>query len=270
MRWFSTNDVIFKLQQLGFSSYEAKAYYALVQKHPANGYEVSKIAKIPPAKIYETLTRLKNKGAIIDSNTEPVKYYPLPPDTLLPRLKKDFLNVIADLGNMLQQVKPFPDVDLTWNLADYKTVVERIIAVINNTRELLMLSIWPEEAFIIKEHVAEAEKRGVKVIAGVFGDCELNCNHYVNLELCGTSSEKRLGRQLTVVVGDAREVVISEIGHNKEATGIWTTTPGIVLVSKEYVKHDIWGRFLVDALGERNFKQMCRDNEILSFLINNR
>jgi len=62
-----------------------------VLKHPAHGYEISKIARIPPAKIYETLSRLKNKGAIIDSNTDPTKYYPVPPETLLGRLKQDVL-----------------------------------------------------------------------------------------------------------------------------------------------------------------------------------
>lgn len=56
----ATNDIIFKLTQLGFSFYEAKAYFALLQKHLAIGYEVSKIAEIPTAKIYETLTNLKN------------------------------------------------------------------------------------------------------------------------------------------------------------------------------------------------------------------
>ncbi|WP_312432360.1 helix-turn-helix domain-containing protein [Lacrimispora sp.] len=48
------DDTIFKLTQFGFSTYEAKAYLALLQKNPAIGYEVSKIAKIPTAKIYET------------------------------------------------------------------------------------------------------------------------------------------------------------------------------------------------------------------------
>jgi HTH-type transcriptional regulator, sugar sensing transcriptional regulator len=59
------NDLLLKLEKLGLSSYEAKALVALMQRHPANGYEVSKLAKIPPSKIYETLQRLKNKGVII-------------------------------------------------------------------------------------------------------------------------------------------------------------------------------------------------------------
>ncbi len=33
------NDIMLKLEQLGFSSYEAKAYYALIRKYPSIGYE---------------------------------------------------------------------------------------------------------------------------------------------------------------------------------------------------------------------------------------
>lgn len=259
-----------KLEQLGFSSYEAKAYFALIQKHPANGYEISKIAKIPPAKVYETLNRLKNKGAVIDSNTVPVKYYPVPPETLLSRIKKDFITTLEDLEVQLQQVQPFPDIDLTWNLTGYKMVLDKIVNVIDNAATSLLLSVWPNEAVLIKEHITKAEERGVKVVTGLFGDYDLGCKNFINLEACGASSEKRLGKRLTVVVSDSKEVVISEIGEADETVGVWTTTPGIVLVAKEYIKHDIWGRILVDAVGEARFKQMCDTNELLSYLIKNR
>ena len=38
---------IFKLKQLGFSEYEAKAYTALVNEHPLTAYEISKNTGIP-------------------------------------------------------------------------------------------------------------------------------------------------------------------------------------------------------------------------------
>lgn len=52
------NDIILKLTQFGFSTYEAKAYLALLQKNPAIGYEVSKIAKIPTCQRNEILSYL--------------------------------------------------------------------------------------------------------------------------------------------------------------------------------------------------------------------
>ena len=73
-----------------------------------------------------------------------------------------------------------------------------------------------------------------------------------------------------VAVGDDRKVMIGEIDERGEAVGVWTTTPCIVLVAKEYIKHDIWGRLLIDVLGEDKFGRMCTDSENLSYLIDNR
>lgn len=264
------NDIIFKLTQVGFSSYEAKAYFALLQKHPAIGYEVSKIAKIPTAKIYETLTSLKNKGMIISSASEPVYYYPKDPKALIKSIKDEFMTTVDDLEGQLTQVQPIPNIDITWNLSGYQTVIDKMIDVMKNASELLLLSLWPEEADLLEEHVITAKNRGIRVIGGVFGDCDLVDCGMINLKSCGLTSKKRLGKRLTVVAGDTTEVVISEIDGNKETTGIWTNAPSVVLTAKEYMKHDIWGKVLVDALGYEKFRSLCESNELLAYLIQNR
>lgn len=267
----STEEIIINLVRLGFSSYEAKVYLALVKKNPAIGYEISKIARVPAAKIYETLTKLKNKGAIIANNTDPVTYRPVPPDVLLKRLKNDFVNTIDDLEDKLQQIQPLPEIDFTWNISGYKTVLNKITNLISNSDKSLLLSIWPKEAELVKDYVVKSQNRGVKIIAGIFGDYDLGCKNTINLENCGASSQKRLGKRLMVVVGDSKEVVISEIDDKLiEVVGVWTTTPSIVLLAKEYIKHDIWGRVLIDFIGEEKFEKICEDNEMLSYIIKNR
>lgn len=204
------------------------------------------------------------------SSSEPVYYSPIPPETLLARLRQDYVSKIEALEGQLKQVQPIPEVDITWNLTGYKTVIDKIVSIIENTKNSLLLSVWIDEAALIKEHVVKAEKRGVKVIAGVFGDFDLGCKYIINLEQCGTSSQNRLGKHLTVVVGDTKEVIISEIGNAEETVGVYTTTPGIVLVAKEYIKHDMWGRALIDAIGKEKFEQLCNDSELLSYIIKNR
>lgn len=263
------DDLIHKLTQFGFSIYEAKAYLALLQKNPAIGYEVSKIAKIPTAKIYETLTNLKNKGIILSSTSEPVLYYPIDPDVLLNRIHMEFEEKVEKLNGLLTKVTPIPDIDLTWNLSGYQATIEKVADVIQNATKDLLVSLWPQEAKALKEQLVFAEQRGIRVIAGIFGTYNPGCTHTVNLDSCGDSSQKRLSKRLNVVVGDSKEVVISEIG-DKDAMGIWTTTPCIILTAKEYIKHDIWGKALIDKLEKECFDEMCQDNEILSYLIRNR
>lgn len=264
------NDIILKLEQLGFSSYEAKAYYALIRKYPANGYEISKIGKIPSAKIYETLNRLKIKGAIIENAASPGKYYPVPSETLLAKLKQEFTSMIQELESQLKQTEPLPDIDVALNFSGYETFVEKATHVINNTDSSLLVSIWPSEEVLLNDAIVKAKKRGVIVVAGVFGNSAMESSYYINLESCGISSQARLGKRLNVVIGDSKEVVICEAGASGEADGVWTTTPSIILVAKEYIKHDIWGNVLIGELGEHRFVELCTENPLLSYLVKNR
>lgn len=264
------DDAIQKLTQLGFSTYEAKAYLALLKKNPAIGYEVSKNAKIPTSKIYETLTSLKNKGIVLSSASEPILYSPIDPDVLLERIQKEFDGKVECLNGLLKKVTAIPDIDITWNLSGRQIVMEKIMAVIQCAEKELLVSLWPEEAKFVREQLISAENRGVRVITGIFGAYNPGCTCTVNLETCGDSSKKRLGKRLNVVAGDSKEVVISEMGTEEDTFGIWTTTPCVVLTAKEYIKHDIWGKALIDELGEEHFAEMCANNKTLSYFIQTR
>lgn len=264
------NDALTKLTQFGFSAYEAKAYLALLKKSPAIGYEVSKNAGIPTAKIYETLLSLKNKGIVFSSTSEPVFYYPIDPDTLLQRIHAEFDEKMESLSGLLTSVSPMPDIDITWNLTGYRAVMEKAMGLIDHAAKELLVSLWPKEAEAVKEQLVSAEHRGVKVIAGIFGAYNPGCAYTVNLESCGESSKKRLGKRLNVLVCDSKEAVISEMDREEDTLGIWAATPCIILTAKEYVKHDIWGKALIDEVGKERFDAMCQRSAILSYLIQNR
>lgn len=264
------NELYLKLEKLGLSPYEAKAYLALMQKSPASGYEISKIAKIPTSKIYETLHKLKNKGFIFANDyLEPVRYYPASPEKVLASLREEYIATIDQLGMELQRVKPLPDIDLAWNLSGCEAMRVKGADMIDHAAATLYLSLWPEEAQHFRETVNRAGSRGVKILCGVFGEGEFFDFAAVNLTQCGKSSQKRLGSQLTVIVADSREVLIGE-NDGRETLGVWTLNPGIVLMAKEYIRHDIWGRILIERLGEDQFQQLCRDNELLEYLISTR
>jgi sugar-specific transcriptional regulator TrmB len=262
------NELLLKLEKLGLSSYEAKAYLALMQKSPANGYEVSKLSKIPAAKIYETLNKLKNKGFILANDyIEPVRYYPVPPADVLATLQAEYMSTIDALKMELDHVQPLPNIDLAWNLSGYDAVIEKSIEIIENAGETLFLSVWPEEAERFQSLVGAAIQRNIKAVGGVFGPGNYFGENTINLTSCGQSSQKRLGKKLMVLIADSREVLISELGAD-ETAGVWTFNPAIVLVAKEYIRHDIWGRMLIGEIGEERFQQMCRDNALLNYLIN--
>ena len=48
------------LQKLGFGEYEARAYVALLQNRPLNGYELAKASGLPRANVYSVLQKLED------------------------------------------------------------------------------------------------------------------------------------------------------------------------------------------------------------------
>ena len=82
------NDLIESLKELGFNSYEAKVYMALLKKYPATGYEVAKNADIPQSRAYDTLKALEHKKIVSGTNEKPQTFIPIKPKELTKRYNR--------------------------------------------------------------------------------------------------------------------------------------------------------------------------------------
>ena len=90
-------DLIEKLKEIGFNTYEAKVYVALLKKYPATGYEASKLANIPQSRTYDTLKALEEKNIVVATNTKPITYTPIKPKQLTSRAQKKIESAIKYL-----------------------------------------------------------------------------------------------------------------------------------------------------------------------------
>src|SRR4030042_2005998 len=84
-----------RLGALGFSGYEARAYVALLEGHPATGYELAKRSGIPPSKIYPILKKLIDRSMISPVSVNPVKYLPQNSRLFLKNLRRDFQSTLS-------------------------------------------------------------------------------------------------------------------------------------------------------------------------------
>ena len=99
------DNVVEKLKSLGFNSYEAKTYIALLKKYPSTGYEVSQLADIPQSRAYDALKSLANEKIVIASDDKPQKYSPIAPKELTQRFKRKINSTIEYLEKKLPDVK---------------------------------------------------------------------------------------------------------------------------------------------------------------------
>jgi sugar-specific transcriptional regulator TrmB len=92
----SMDDAVTLMQQLGFSEYEARAYLALLQRNPLNGYELAKVSGLPRANIYAVLQKLEERGAVVRLEMpNGARYAPVSPNQLTQRIGNRFQEALG-------------------------------------------------------------------------------------------------------------------------------------------------------------------------------
>ena len=136
-------DLVEKLKEIGFNTYEAKVYIALLKKYPATGYEVSKLANIPQSRTYDTLKVLEEKKVVVSANTKPVTYTPIRPKQLTSSYMKKINSTINYLDKHLPEVKDnYNEPIITVN--GKQNIQDKVIEVIQNAKRDIYMEIWSQ------------------------------------------------------------------------------------------------------------------------------
>src|SRR6201987_6397819 len=77
------------LTELGFSQYEARTYTGLIGREPMTGYAIAKETLVPQPKVYETLGRLVERGAVLQGSGSPAQFVAVAPARRLSRLGRE-------------------------------------------------------------------------------------------------------------------------------------------------------------------------------------
>lgn len=218
---------------------------------------------MPPSKIYETLQKLKNRGAVIDSQTQPTLYLPVEPAIFFRRIQAETEKTIESLVDDLSDLSPAQSFQVTWNLASATRINEKLIEIISAATHSVYASVWPEQIDSLNSVLTDAMSRGVHVVVATFGDCQPAANESYNLESCAVNVQARTKAKLCTVVTDDKEVVIGELTDDSETSkGVWTQTRSVVLVAKEYIRHDIMVGILTEKIGIENYRQMIEQHSL--------
>ena len=134
------------LQQLGFSEYEARAYLALLQRNPLNGYELAKVSGLPRECVW-VLQKLENRGAVVRLDMlSAARYAPVAPTELTERIAGRFQDVLRATQQVLEELATPADVKYVWNIQRYGVLIDHAYARIDATKERLLVAIGRQEA----------------------------------------------------------------------------------------------------------------------------
>jgi sugar-specific transcriptional regulator TrmB len=235
------DELVGRLQPLGFSQYEARAYCALLQRSPANGHEVAKTAGMPTSKVYETLERLLQKGAVLVQRSDPTLWAPVPYRDLTATLRQRMESNLTAVEQGLAQLGHEQDTKLTWSLSGHGHVVDSMRRAIDRTRERLAATIPSSELDELTPALRAAAERGVAIDLVAADGAALDLPEgqrvrVVRVVRVGRHPDRGHGdERLAVVVGDGEETVLADLGLARPE-GMWTHHPAVALLATEHLR----------------------------------
>jgi len=236
-------------QQFGLSTQEAKAYFALLEKDNVTGYTLSKNAGIHSSKIYGILGRLLERQFIIATDTHPVKYIPRKPDDILSGIKKEVDDSLKELSTDMNRIynNQTKRELIAWNITLRTDVFRKVRELISQAKDTIFLATWSKELRPIRQSLAKAVQRGIKLNTVVYGPTNFNlATVYQHQPSDYPLREKGLRRFVFAV--DGNQAVIANFSSDNSGSGLWTENAGLVMLFRDFIIHEIYIIKIQEAL----------------------
>ncbi|MBF0276509.1 MAG: TrmB family transcriptional regulator [SAR324 cluster bacterium] len=246
------NEINKLLIDLGLTAYEARAYLALLLRQPATAYEIAKESGIPTSKVYETVSRLLEKGiiqTISEGHGRGQQYGALNAEDFVNAKQEETLQKAERLGNLLKTLGNSGDSNLIWRLNSEDGIYNKAKQLIRQAKDHLLISLWRDELIVLDESLEAALERGVKIALVHFGIPEKKIGATFHHPVEKTLHQEKGGRGLTLVT-DSRLVLMATFFDQGGIEGAWSRNHTFVTVAEDYVKHDVYITKVTSIMGE--------------------
>jgi len=255
-------DLINDLTRVGFTEYEAKVYLALLEDHPATGYQLSKSSGVPRSMTYETLGRLRKRGVAMETvEGRATLYHPLPPSILLDRYEENRKLLLEELRAGLDHYVTTLDQEKIWSISGKQQTMAYMVQMIRQAQEEIFMVLTDEIIEHLYQDLTDADSRGLTLNFLLTGEAKLpfgNVTYHPPFE----SQLQELHNTLLVVV-DNRSVLISSTGPDNLTT--ITNNRNLVLIARQFVWMELFAQRIASQLSAESIDMLNpQDQKIIS------
>jgi len=229
-----TTKAVTSLERLGLSTYEARAYAALLRSGPVTGYQLSRHSGVPRSRIYEALEKLGARGMVIVRHERPQLYAAADWQAVLDRRAAEFQDSMEAATACCGAAARQADLEGAWSISGRANIFAKVSAMIRSAQRRVSAAGWAADYGEIEPALASANKRGVAVRMVVCGSFRPSFG-----EVYQHSFACRPGDDVVVVV-DGAEALVGKTLPEESASAAWSRERGFVHVSSEYIVHEIF------------------------------
>ncbi|MFB7641056.1 TrmB family transcriptional regulator [Peribacillus butanolivorans] len=253
-------DIIQKIQSLGFSQYEAKAYVSLVRQGPTSAYQVSKESGIPRARIYEILNGLQEEGIVLKEEiNDSVQYSPLPVDVFLESVQTKWNNTYQSISDTLKQfekTEPISD-NRVMTLKGERHILSFCRTLLQKAEKRVIISIWDK-----MYEKLEQELKDTAAYCNLKGIVFQVDNPLPGIDIHRkTSYVDNIGENKWFILSiDGKETIYGPSSEERE-TAFYTDDPVHINFLENYIWHDILVNRLVKKDNEDAENWISRERD---------
>ena len=255
-----TDGILKSLQELGLSLYEARLYLGLLTHGPQNGNELSRQSGVPSSKVYSTLDKLTSAGLVHHiKRGVSAEYVCIPPEDLVSRLRERYERPLEFLDANLPSIGvEVRELDI-FQISNPRALVDHARRIVNDATEEIYVSLWDESLDQLREALVDADGRGVRIFAMIYGESELEVGSWQHHSYRETVAS-RIGGHMLTLVADGAQALFVHIPETGAPTGIETRNPVLCLIAEEYLRHDLILQKAKSMTGYEAWDQWLRAN----------
>ncbi|MGD8192146.1 TrmB family transcriptional regulator [Brevibacillus ginsengisoli] len=247
------------LTKFGFTQSESKVYEILLSsEEPLDATQIVKYSGVPKAKIYEVLTRMIEKGILLDSVSDKKKFYSaLPLNLVIDKLSAEFKDSIEQLKTKTPK-KTISD-DRVWSLKADSSIRVQSRELLQEAKKSIRISVWKEDFTEYVPILEEKERNGVKVEALVVGDVKTSLS---NLYILSPNEEHRSLERIRLMIIDDEEILFAGV-ENDSWQAMKTKSKPFVKFFTEFYYHDV----ALTKITKKYEDILMQDEEVRSILM---
>jgi hypothetical protein len=168
-------DAVDTLRTFELTEYEAKCFVALTRLREGTAKEVSDVADVPRARIYDSMDTLQNRGLVSVQESKPRRFRAVSPREAVDLLERECQDRLERLGTALPRLgspNRSSGAGDVWTMEGEAAVSERLATLVADAESEVLLAISADALLgtDLIDALADASDRGVDVVVGSPGE----------------------------------------------------------------------------------------------------
>jgi len=258
------DELVVKLQEIGFNRLESEVYLTLLKQSPLTGYKIAQILGEGSSNIYKALDILIKKGAIMVEELPTTRQFTaVAAKEYMERVEKQIAGSLKFLEENLPVNSDAVNETRVFKLGTVEQVLERAVDMILNAQKQIVVDAFPKMLELIKPYLLKTAKgkndKKVHVVVNSYDGTELK-NCVMVKKSAGADALKVWKDSWLNMVVDGEKYLLAVISPDGKTLrhAVWTNSPFLSYVLYSGIASEMMFSVLIDELKKRDMVDIVK------------